>query len=243
MTTALRHFCRHDRTKLAEPTDNPRRAFCCRGCFNSFYRSRCRVCESPVRRRTEWQKTCIDRRCKAEMRRFPLVYSWPEKAHNTRQNDSRASETSDFIGSKRPLKSTPSPSHCLREWLWGDPVDGDLSLYNQDGLTVARLVLEGGRYRLAYPHTTPTLSWPDGDLDLVKHRAESIALNALSLDAGTAARVAKDNATPHPMGAVPNRLPVSLNTPTALKFRQRGPWSDDLEIPTFMRRAPKAAGS
>src|SRR5262249_30212045 len=123
MTTALRHFCRHDRTKLAEPTDNPRRAFCCRGCFNSFYRSRCRVCESPSRRRTECQKTCIDRRCKAELRRFPLVYSWPEKVQrehetgNTRQNDSRASETPDSIGSKRPLKSTPS-SHYLREWWW-----------------------------------------------------------------------------------------------------------------------------
>jgi hypothetical protein len=71
MTIALRHQCRKCRTKLAEPTDNPRRAFCCRGCLGSFYRSRCVVCEEPIRRKTEWQKTCISRECKAEVRPVP----------------------------------------------------------------------------------------------------------------------------------------------------------------------------
>jgi hypothetical protein len=79
MTLALRHQCRKCRTKLNEPTDNPRRAFCCRGCFNSFYRSRCVVCEGSFRRKNEQQRTCVDVGCKAEIRRFPLAYSWPEK--------------------------------------------------------------------------------------------------------------------------------------------------------------------
>jgi hypothetical protein len=237
MTAALRHYCRHDRTKLTEPTENLRRAFCCRGCFNSFYRSRCRVCGQPFRRKTEWQKTCVAQKCKAEIRRFPLAYSWPEKRGKGKSpsNDGRPPSNAHSTGIKFGLKGNPPPARCLREWWWGNPVDGDLSLYNQDDLTVVR-VLEGGRYWLAYPHTTPTLSWPDDDLDLVKHRAESIALNALSLDAGTAARWAKDNATPHPMGPPLNRQPTEVGSATAIKFKHHGLWSDDLEIPDFLRR-------
>jgi hypothetical protein len=74
----LRHYCRnvHCRTKLSEPTDNPKRAFCCRGCFNSFHRPRCVVCESPIRRKNERQRTCIDYRCKSALKQFPLAYSW-----------------------------------------------------------------------------------------------------------------------------------------------------------------------
>ena len=79
MTIALRHSCRHCRIKLAEPTENLRRAFCARGCYRSFFRSRCVVCEETFRRKTEWQKTCIRKACKAELRRFPLAYSWLEK--------------------------------------------------------------------------------------------------------------------------------------------------------------------
>src|SRR5689334_8237158 len=89
---ALRHQCRHCRSKLAEPTENPKRAFCIRGCFNSYYRSRCVVCEGPIRRKSERQKTCIDVKCKGEVRRFPLTYSWPETAQTdgSPPNDGKA---------------------------------------------------------------------------------------------------------------------------------------------------------
>src|SRR5262249_18000778 len=65
-----RHHCRnpHCRCRLAEPVDNLRRAFCCRGCRESFYRRRCLVCEKSLAH--ERLKTCC-RRCRLEFRRFP----------------------------------------------------------------------------------------------------------------------------------------------------------------------------
>jgi hypothetical protein len=41
--------CREPKCRgaLPAPTDNLRRAFCCRGCYERFYRTRCRVCAEP----------------------------------------------------------------------------------------------------------------------------------------------------------------------------------------------------
>ena len=69
----LRHRCRNRqcRSRLKEATDNPRRAFCTRFCFDSFYRKRCRVCERDIdtdpqtgrrRQRLDQRKFC-GRRC------------------------------------------------------------------------------------------------------------------------------------------------------------------------------------
>jgi hypothetical protein len=254
MTVALRHSCRHCRTKLSAPTENPRRAFCCRGCFNSFYRPRCVVCETPIRRKTEWQKTCIAKNCKAEIKRFPLAYSWPEKREegSSPQNCLRPPSKAHLAGIKFGLRGSPPSAHSLRHCWWGDPVHGDLSLYNEDGLTVARLVRASGRYRLVYPHTTPTRSWPDDDLELSKHRAESIAINSLPLVAGVniekaeLARIKAANTMPHPMGPPLNRKPESVSATAPIKFKQQEPWSDDFEIPAFLGRelaAPARRGS
>jgi hypothetical protein len=51
VTTELRHRCRNQRCrcKLPEPVENLHRAFCCRSCFEQFYRTRCLVCEKPKR--------------------------------------------------------------------------------------------------------------------------------------------------------------------------------------------------
>src|SRR5262249_12417491 len=48
----LRHHCRnpHCRMKLPAPVENEHRAFCTRGCYESFYRNRCRVCERDLRK-------------------------------------------------------------------------------------------------------------------------------------------------------------------------------------------------
>jgi hypothetical protein len=109
MTIALRHSCRHCRTKLNEPTENLRRAFCARGCYRSFYRSRCRVCEASIRRKNEQQKVCYGKECKAELRRFPEAYSWPEsRARYPPTPDARgASETL----AKSASKSASNPTH------------------------------------------------------------------------------------------------------------------------------------
>ena len=72
----MRHRCRNPRCgdKLKESTDNPREAFCCEGCFKSYYRNRCIVDERPYRRVREDQHTCGRRKCKGELRRHPLRY-------------------------------------------------------------------------------------------------------------------------------------------------------------------------
>jgi hypothetical protein len=89
MNVALRHRCRnlHCRMKLKAPVENERHAFCCRGCFNSFYRSRCLVCEKDIsldpltgerRDRSSRRKFC-GRKCKAEAVKFPHTYQHPRK--------------------------------------------------------------------------------------------------------------------------------------------------------------------
>jgi hypothetical protein len=66
-----RRRCRQCRGKLPTPTDIPQYAFCTPFCWQQFYRRRCLVCEEPIRRRAEHQKSCIRRECKNELRRYP----------------------------------------------------------------------------------------------------------------------------------------------------------------------------
>ncbi len=81
MTDALRHYCRNSRcrTKLREPVENEHAAFCCRGCFEQFYRSRCAVCERDLSRDPmtgeELGRKFCGQKCQREHRRFPRVYS------------------------------------------------------------------------------------------------------------------------------------------------------------------------
>jgi hypothetical protein len=64
--TDLRRRCRNPkcRLKLPEPVSNEREAFCCRGCYRSFYRHRCLICEQPMERKTERQLVCGKRKCR-----------------------------------------------------------------------------------------------------------------------------------------------------------------------------------
>jgi hypothetical protein len=54
------------RTKLPAPVDNPRDAFCCRGCYEGFYRARCRICERPIEQppRGGVRFTCNKAKCR-----------------------------------------------------------------------------------------------------------------------------------------------------------------------------------
>jgi hypothetical protein len=109
-------------------------------------------------------------------------------------------------GIKFGLAGDRPKARSLRDWWWGDPGVGDLSLYDNDGLTLARLVLEDGRYQLRSPITWPRMAW--ASLDEAKHRAESLALAAIpleSFDPKLAARIKRENSLPHPMGPPPNR--------------------------------------
>lgn len=78
----VRHRCRNPRCgcKLKEPTDNPRNAFCCRGCWEQYHHHRCVVCEQKLERKAGNQRMCGRRKCRAEIRQFPAVYA-PFEGH------------------------------------------------------------------------------------------------------------------------------------------------------------------
>jgi hypothetical protein len=82
-SSELRHYCRNlrCRSRLPEPVENERRAFCTRGCYESFYRMRCRVCETDLRktgkRGDENRRYCRPpNRCAAEAQKWPEKYSF-----------------------------------------------------------------------------------------------------------------------------------------------------------------------
>jgi len=66
----LRHRCRNPRCrgKLKRPVDNPHHAFCCPGCFASYFRNRCLVCERSYQRKREQQCFCRPK-CRVEFGR------------------------------------------------------------------------------------------------------------------------------------------------------------------------------
>jgi len=138
------------------------------------------------------------------------------------------------MGLAEAPQSQPA-ARCLREWWWGGDSEHDYSLYNQDGLTLARVVLVDGRYHLRTPIAIPRQSWPE--LEEAKRGAESFALMAMPLegvDPKLAARVKRDNSTPHPMGPPLNRQPSQGATSD---WKPRGTGADMPDIPEALRRA------
>src|SRR5262249_2517596 len=202
-----RHYCRNlrCRSKLPEAVENHHHAFCCRGSFGSFYLNRCRVCGRDLRkqgRRSDaGRRYCRPPRdCRAEARKWPAKYEYGLRAGFSPTNARNAHST----GLKSGDRTDRPPFNCLRDWWWSGPVDGDLAPYAKDGLTVARLALEGdGCDRLRAPLTWPRMAW--SDLDEAKRCAESLALCNLPLDPPRAARIKQDNSAPHPMGGPLNR--------------------------------------
>jgi len=209
MTAPLRHYCRNlrCRSKLPAPVENTHFAFCTPGCHASFYRSRCLVCEEPMRRKRESQRVKSGhKKCEAEYRKFPHAFSFPLSRAKISDEGLRSA---DKTGVKFGLKGHPPTAHCLREWWWGGDGEGDHSLYDRDGLTIARIVLVDGRYHLRAPVAIPRQSW--ASLEEAKRGAENFALMALPTDPKVAARIKKVNETPHPMGPPLNRLCVAAS--------------------------------
>src|SRR5262245_1114526 len=78
-----RKRCRNPlcRSKLPTPVENEHHAFCTRGCYESFYRTRCRVCERDLRktgkRGDENRRYCRPpNRCASEARKWPEKYGF-----------------------------------------------------------------------------------------------------------------------------------------------------------------------
>jgi hypothetical protein len=82
------------RSKLPTPTDNPRKAFCTKGCYESFYLKRCVVCENekPVGS-TARRKLCRRPKCGSSYRRnrslFTFLGTDTRCAANASRNPSR----------------------------------------------------------------------------------------------------------------------------------------------------------
>ncbi|MGY3608350.1 MULTISPECIES: hypothetical protein [unclassified Bradyrhizobium] len=64
--TEARTYCRRCRAKLAEPTENMRSSFCCRGCYRMFFAARCLVCEGTMKRNAGNQVVCSRPVCRTE---------------------------------------------------------------------------------------------------------------------------------------------------------------------------------
>ena len=203
MNTPLRHRCRQCRGKLSAPTENEHHGFCTRYCYARFYRSRCLVCEEQMQRRRENQRFKSGHKvCEAEYRKFPRAYDFPVQSVPLPTFSDRPPAKADKTGFAEALQSHPYVPRCLREWWWGGDGDHDHSLYDRDGLTIARIVLQDdGRYHLQKPIAIPRQAW--AHLEEAKRGAESFAPMAIPLAAvgpKLAARIERDNETPHPMG-------------------------------------------
>jgi len=169
----LRHYCRNPRcrSKLKAPVENEHHAFCTRGCFDSFYFTRCRVCEKPLREKRGGRLYCRPpNKCASEAQKWPHVYSYGSPPTKIESDATNAHFTGTFSGVR--------PTHrCLRHWLWTEGMDLEWELHDHQGSLLARLEHNRGRFRLTYPQTFPIMSWEwwAG----AKHGAESIALSAL----------------------------------------------------------------
>jgi hypothetical protein len=243
-----KHYCRNlrCRSKLPAPVENEHRAFCTRGCFESFYRSRCLVCEEPMRRKVESQRFGSGHaKCRAERRRFPHVYDWPErlKAAQTSEGSPAArgrGRSAHFTGLKtRGLADRPSRDLGLpRGWRWETPTDWqEHLLLDRDGKLVARLWLVGERWYLLRRRATPLQSSPDPQA--AKKIAAGVALAALPIDAATAANVERANTNARPY--LPRR--PRAGTTYDFKIKRAEAAGDPGPIPDFLNRALVAASS
>jgi hypothetical protein len=236
----LWHRCRNPRcrVKLSAPAENEHHAFCTRGCYESFHRNRCRVCERDLRKTGKrgdagrlYCRPPAD--CRREAEKWPEKYAGGLRAGFPETKLRSAHSTGLKIG----IEGDRPSLRCLARYRWGgDPDRGDHSLYDEDGLTIVRIVLQDdGRYHLRSPVTRPRMSW--SDLDEARRHAEALALAAIFIDPKLATRARRDNETPHPMG-LPLNLRLSRETATPSRWIPTGAGAGMPEIPDFLRRHP-----
>jgi hypothetical protein len=242
----LRHYCRKCRSKLPAPADNPRHAFCCRGCFNGFYRSRCRVCERDLRK-TGKRGDAARMYCRPPANCRREAERWPEKYGDGQFSVFPATKlrSADSTGLKSDVGGDRPTAYSLRGWRWGGESDHDLFLCDASGSTIAHVALGGdGRYRLRAPavalspgtplRDTWRLDWPS--LEGAKRGAESFALMVLPLAAPIASRVRRENELANPMGPPVGRPALASDTAPS-DWRATGDGSDTPGLPSFLQRA------
>jgi hypothetical protein len=98
----MRKPCRHCKMTLPTPTSNEREAFCTRGCYNSFYLHRCRVCEKPIEQKSGQQRfVCKRAKCRNAWKGHEGFgkYAKVDSASSPSKNASIAQETLILSGS------------------------------------------------------------------------------------------------------------------------------------------------
>jgi hypothetical protein len=172
----LRHRCRNPkcRSKLPAPVSNEREAFCCRGCFNAFYRHRCLICEQEMDRKNEGQKVCSKRKCRNALRQLKTAGSalgryFPRSASLAPQEVPDFIESESASANSRAAVTPWLPKRLSKlwrgqpawRWQWmlasdgSEREDNDWQLLNREGRIVARVRQEGDGYWMARPRTTP----------------------------------------------------------------------------------------
>jgi hypothetical protein len=186
-----RHYCRNPRcrSKLAEPVDNDRRAFCAPGCHASFYKRRCLVCEKEFapKARGAPQRLCKSAKCRAEYRRFPHAYTF-----------CNASVAPTAGIAEKGLKTSIKSGSFWRDrqgrgWRW-EQFGDEHSLSNREEDVQARLIPAGDLYIV---RLSPGIDYGvPSSLEDAKRRAISLALARLSLEPKSAERLARINELP-----------------------------------------------
>src|SRR5262249_35086207 len=85
-------------------------------------------------------------KCTAEYRKFPHAFTFPVAGA---QISHEGLGSAHSTGIKFGVAGYPPARRCLRGWWWGDPGIADLSLYDDAGLTNARIVFGDGQWHLA----------------------------------------------------------------------------------------------
>jgi hypothetical protein len=212
LTTELRTLCRNPRcrSKLPAPVENPRSAFCVRGCYRQFYRSRCLVCERPMERKTERKQLCGRPRCKSEFRALQQremlgSYLHPTSAPNAAGNPIKQ-------GTSAPL----DPAGRYR--IVAGPVLSDRQL---------QLATVGAAPVLAQNRRTNARFWDEAAL--VKRGTPPVNLIGGYRFPG-APRIQLE--------AIPLEPQLVTVAPSAVPLAPTVAQADPLAIPAFLRRVP-----
>ena len=113
MNEKLRHRCRSSRcgSRLPQPVESSRLAFCCRGCHAQFYRKRCVVCEKD--KANPNAIICGQRACRAELRKWPDLYHFSRRdgqSPTTCKVDARSAHST---GLKTRSVTRPAPLNLV----------------------------------------------------------------------------------------------------------------------------------
>jgi hypothetical protein len=187
----LRHYCRNPkcRSKLPSPVENPREAFCARGCYRSFYLKRCVVCEGPIERKTGNQKVCKKAKCRSAWK-AGLGFGCYATSNDAKlmqevpgNIDPKPAPAGDRAAVSPWLpKGLLKPTADLAPWRWERMTgpngewreDDDWQLLDRDGRMVARVRQEGSGYWAARPRIIPEP--PIESFEAACRRAVNIAI-------------------------------------------------------------------